>query len=83
MKNIINEILIFIGGTCLALAGSFLINAAEINGAISKFVSEMQIHNREVFYFRLWAVSTFFLIGSNLIIWGLLSKLISKNNQNS
>lgn len=80
MKNIINEILILAGGTCIALAVSFLINAAEMNGAISKFISELQTHGREVFYFRIWAVSTFFLIGSNLIIWGLLLKIINKKS---
>jgi hypothetical protein len=83
MKNIFNEILIFLGGTCIALAGSFLINVGVIEAELYKIVTELNPHMREVVYFRLCAVSTFFLIGSNLIIWGLLLKLISKNNQNS
>ena len=78
-----NEILIFLGGTCIALAGSFLINVSVIEAELYKIVTELNQHMREVVYFRMWAISTFFLIGSNLIIWGLLSKLISKNNQNS
>jgi len=81
--KIINETLIFLGGTCIALAGSFLINAAEINSEIYKLVADLQAHGREVFYFRIWAISTFFLIGSNLIIWGLVLKLISKNKKES
>ena len=81
--KIINEILIFLGGTFIALAASFLITAAEINGEIYKLVAELQAHGREVIYLRIWAISTFFLIGSNLIILGLVLKLISKNKQES
>jgi hypothetical protein len=83
MKNIFNEILIFLGGTCIALAGSFLINVSVIEAELYKIVAELNPHMREVVYFRMWAISTFFLLGSNLIIWGLVSKLIVKNNQDN